>query len=320
MNNEKENKETALAIPSGAEVKRLLATEEGTQKLLQLSSILLDGKAYIDLDAYRAAEEVLRAVCNYCAPLRKMNRIPKCFGIEPRVVIVDARPIDKGGEVFRTVKGYDGKPDKWSFGKVVMMKLSQAAGINWLSSVRHDDASDPHYAEIEVHGSILGFDGSWKHMTGRKSVDLRDGSGEAKEMSPGQLAQARRFPVELAETKAKKRAISQHLCLEGSYTLEQLNKPFVVPAVVIDSENTDSEHERAVIRAEIVKNAMRGRAALYGSDPSTSIPALPPVKPPPPLEATAAQPEYIDEETGEVRNQAEADPFSSDFADSKQPF
>lgn len=291
--------QSTLPAKSGEELKALLA--------------ITDGRQFVDLDEFRRAEEAIRKIANYLAPLRRMTRVPEFFAIEPRVVMIDARPMDEGGEVFETVKAKDGKPAKYSFGKAPMMRLSRAGGFDWIRSERCDDRSDPFYAEIEVYGRCRDFDGQVRPLFGRKAADLRDGSGEAKMMSASRLAQARRFVMELAATKAKKRAIADHLALEGSYPLAKIALPFVVPILVLSGDNVRDEEGRRLFRQAMLMNATFAGQMLFGGqspDPMQLLAGAASERrpaPPPPIDSSVS--DEVDPETGEVAAPDGEDPF-----------
>jgi len=170
------------------------------------------------------------------------------------------------------------------------------------ASYRADNGSEPFYCEYVAVGSYYQFDGTPQTLMGRKEVDLRDGSAlcreahekaeasarayvskwrkwgnesdeafeerkrakirDAHERAEKNIRQARIHIVSLTETKAQLRAI-RSLGIKTSYSLRELEKPFVIARLAFTGQSDDPELRR--LFAEGTMNYMlRGRAALFG--------------------------------------------------------
>jgi len=329
MGAQAQTQETALVLPSQDQV-QVLIQEENRDELNRLSGLIVrQGEPFVDVQMLRAAEVILRATCNYLAPLNIVPRIPEHFGVQIVVARIDVRDVEKGGDIFCVSKEWkknDGTkvPAKYDINARGLLKISNALGIGWLGSTRHDDGSDPFYADLEAHGSVRNFTtGEMLPISGRGDVDLREGSADAKRMSDRNLAEARRFPVRTAETRAQKRAIKKHVALVGSMTKDVFERPFAAPVLVFDSRNVHSQEAAMVHHQVVMQAASRASSMLFGGQ-SRAVPAMPaftgqpqtpPKSPPPPLPGQDAGAEYVDHETGEVSGEPDgfAMPFGEPF-------
>ncbi len=157
--------------------------------------------------------------------------------------------------------------------KVILDQIAGAAGISWMETRRIDDGKHPHYYQMFVKGQVTGFDGATRTITGTKAIDLREDAGngimgkdyeeivsKAKKKNrsyENQLREARKFIGEIAESKAKNRAISGGLGIKRAYTRAELNKPFIVPKLAIDSQHPAAQ-------TAILANLTGATGALFG--------------------------------------------------------
>ncbi len=273
--------EMALVLPSQDEV-RALIKDKKTTEINELSRrIVRQNLPFVDVEIFRAAEEILRETYNYLAPVNLVPRIPEHFGVQINIVSIPFKDIEQGGEVFRVSGEWtkrDGTkvPAKYDINARALMRLADAAGIGWLGSVRHDDGSDSFYCDLEVHGIARKFlTGEKSPISGRKQVDLREGSQETKEMSPKQLSQARRFVLEHAETKAKKRAIRHCVALPGNFTQDFFTRPIAIPMLVFDSRNVYSQAAEMVHHQMVLQAATSASSMLFGGGQPLDMPMMP---------------------------------------------
>ena len=110
------------------------------------------------------------------------------------------------------------------------------------------------------------------------------------------LAQLRKTWAEKAMTGAKLRVIRSLLGMKGTYTMEELKKPFVIPTVVFTPNYNDP-----MVQQIMMLQAMGGANSLFGmqSIGSTSFPQISPM-------------EVIDE--GFVSERTEEDDYREEFA------
>jgi hypothetical protein len=169
-------------------------------------------------------------------------------------------------------------------GKTGLDRIANAAGVSWLEEVRKDDRQHPHYVEAFVRGRITDFDGTTREITGSKTIDLREQVGtsglpgkdydeivtkakNAKDYQTGkpaprdptnQLTEARKFIAEIAFSKAQNRAIASALGIKRGYSKKDLEKPFVIPKLALD---TSDPAARDLAQA----NAAGATVAMYGA-------------------------------------------------------
>ncbi|MFH1834211.1 MAG: hypothetical protein ABH877_04230 [bacterium] len=152
-------------------------------------------------------------------------------------------------------------------------QIANGAGISWIQEQRLDGGQHPHYFEAFVRGKITDYDGTVRELVGSKTIDLRESVGgvpgkdydeivskaAASNRDPtNQLREARKFGAEIAFSKAKNRAIAQALGIKRSYTAAELQKPFVIPKLILDPGDPDA-------RELIMANAAGATSALYGA-------------------------------------------------------
>lgn len=201
--------------------------------------------------------------------------------------------IDPEAETYKIAGG----GEKRGLSKCALDKIAHAAGVSWDAylSRRLDDGSDPRYVDFVAVGRYRQFDGSVTMISGRKVMDLRDGSATVAVMhdrSKGgdatrEISQMRSFILEHAETKARLRAI-RSLGIRTSYSQEDLAKPFVVARLALTGNFRDAS-TRAHFNNALTASFLDAGAAMYrGADPgraegaralagpSSHVSALPP--------------------------------------------
>ena len=182
---------------------------------------------------------------------------------------------------------------KRSLNKQGIVKIGQASGVQWDPRLcrRTDDNSERNYWAWEYVGYVRTHDGQVLTIKGSRELDLRDGSGEAIGMPPGMLKQQRAMGNELCETKAMLRAL-RTLGIRAAYTVEELQKPFLIVRFSFTPDMADPE-----IKKLVTERAMGGIGALYlpplveaAAPPPTTAPALPAAGKVDPFAAGAAEP------------------------------
>jgi hypothetical protein len=160
--------------------------------------------------------------------------------------------------------------NKRSLNKNGLQKIAQALGIQWDERAcrRLDDGKERNYWLWKYVGYVRTHDGQLQTVEGTRELDLRDGSAEAADMkSPAQLQKQRAMGNQMAETKAMQRAIRTFV--QQVYTIEQLQKPFLIVRFSFTPDMADPE-----IKKLVTERALGGIGTLY-APPAT--PALPPV-------------------------------------------
>lgn len=159
---------------------------------------------------------------------------------------------------------------KKALSKTSLNRIAKAAGVDWDSreSRRTDDGKTSTYASYKAVGRVRDFDGTWRTITGEKAVDLTDGSELARTLKSGDLSQQRKFIAEMAETKAKLRAI-RSMGIPTSFEKGQLAKPFVCARLVFTGRTNDPELQK-IFAVETARAMLGGTEALYGGRPALS--------------------------------------------------
>ena len=120
--------------------------------------------------------------------------------------------------------------------------------------------------------------GGWRLVQATREMDFSN-IGYAKE---GQIKQAKAFALEHAETKALSRCIRKGLSIKSAYSLDELEKPFIVIYPVLDSKDAD-------VKKALIAGAIASSNLLYGSGLQLNQ-----------GQQQEALPENIDPETGEI--------------------
>lgn len=252
-----------------------------------------------------ASLEAANQTMHLISPATKCGSVPDGCAVMMSRVLIDS---NDDGQVY-PISG----SKKLGLGKVPLKKISLAVGISWdpVLSRRDDDGSDPAFCQYTAVGYLHDFDGSEKTIIGTKAIDLRRGSAlwqdaherartkaidEAKNGVRGKLAtdkeraalekayaaaekelrHARIHILSNAQTKAELRAI-RSIGLKSSYTVDELQKPFVAAKLIFTGESTDPQNREIYARARAEK-FLGARHSAYGT------PALPPAKlSPPPI-------------------------------------
>lgn len=165
------------------------------------------------------------------------------FGVRPELklsatlVTVDTQ-VDKyrnNRDIYSTDGG------KYALHLTKLNEIAQAAGLRIIDSRIIERQVDEHglvvYISHQMKWEMKSIDGSMKDgtVTGKYDymADLADMKAEKK--SEAQITKRRRHADALAESNCLTRAISKALAkLPQSFTLEELNKPFLVPCVIED--------------------------------------------------------------------------------------
>ena len=144
-----------------------------------------------------------------------------------------------------------------SLTKVALNKIASAAGASF-TTTRTDPRTIPNYWEMRARLTYTDFDGSPRVIERTAEVDLRDGSPQVNGMKPGQISQARRFGLRLAEAKACNAAARDAWGIPSKLTTADLQKPFVALRVSFVPDMSDPIQRRLV-----AERALGGSAALY---------------------------------------------------------
>lgn len=102
--------------------------------------------------------------------------------------------------------------------------------------------------------------GGWRIVQATKEIDF----SQLNNLKPGQLARMKEFAAEHAESKALNRAIRKGLYIKNSYTLEELQKPFIVAYPVLDARDAD-------VKKALIGGAIASSNLLFGTGFTASM-------------------------------------------------
>lgn len=241
---------------------------------------------------------LLRQRANLITPVIEVSSIAKNHVVNLSVVKIDPVVDSVGnGKMCYRDKSFMAENER-GLNRVGLDMIAAAAGVSWAPhphSKRTDDGKHPHKWQYLAYGAYTAMDGSIQTIKGESLVDLSDGSEqiggwsekrwaelleENKKKQQGdrkfniggwsdkRVLQARRFGLQLAETKARLRAI-RTLGVLQKYTVEDLQKPFVLPRVSFEPDMTNPAIADAVVRQKSL-----GVSALWAQQPAAL--ALPP--------------------------------------------
>jgi len=242
-----------------------------------------------------AKRELAAAVTNgenLLMPTDSLNNVPPMHKVTVERIKLSPKPEDK--DVYlQQGKEDDDKPDRrrYALTKEGLLKLSSCAGIQWdyNYSGRTDKQNDPNYISWRAVGAVQKLDGSWLPLQGSYDLDfdvIEEQIMEQKKSAAGRywsnakwwqamskdkqeayikakaredFLQVKRHKVARCETGAMLRAIRGLLNVRGTYSLAELQKPFVIARLVFQPDYADP-----IIKAQAVSLAFKAMQGVYG--------------------------------------------------------
>jgi hypothetical protein len=239
-------------------------------------------------------------VAHLVAPSPTCGALPAGCAIVANVIWIDAQRETYGiPSESSSNRGLD---------KTALSKIANAAGIDWDPELcrRLDDSSDMHYVHYRAVGRVRNFDGTMRTEVGSVEMDLREGSEtyeetwsrakRGKKETNDELGMMRKFILRHAESKAMNRVV-RRLGIRSKYTLEELQRPFIVMRLMFTGQTDDPELKR-MFAAKIAETFLGAAATLY----RTPAPALGSAHQPPPVGLGSDDddaPEHTDDEYSE---------------------
>jgi len=288
-------------------------------------------EVFNEIDDAQEAIEKARASGKYniLSPVEVIDFIPEFHSVSVRKITIDTREMRNGGEIYN-VSG------KFALAKTALDRIALNLGVSWdpRYSRQLDDESEPHYCAFFAVGWLPDFDGKTLHcIDGVARLDLRDGSSLCRKLAneadksaakynkqsdkgEARIREMRAKILEHTQSRAKNRAI--RTCgIKSAYTIEDLQKPFIVVRLVETGHTDDPELKRLYWEKRLEGRSM-AMSLLYGPPPSgdsrniidgeAHIEAISVQRqPPPPVNAV----EDYDEDTGEVTDDG-LDPFGGE--------
>ncbi len=202
---------------------------------------------------------------------------------KPVLEIVQINTEPKGGEIYEIVKG----SGDWSLNSTALSKISFAAGLLWnaRNCRRTDNGSNPKITSYQAEAFVRKEDGTYMPVNREYQLDLEvieeeiRTSWETKSQDLAKkekwteekrkdfvekyvkrdMLQKRKFRLQLAQTGAMARVIKFIFGLKGTYKIEELKKPFIVPKIVFAPDVNDPQ-----VKAMLMKQGLDATALLFG--------------------------------------------------------
>lgn len=218
---------------------------------------------------------------NVLFPSEKIYEISDVFKLVPEIVTVDTNLA--AGDIWELGEQVDEHGQKqliYALTNRALQRIAQAAEITFDPRYTHrtDDGKNPRRVEYQATGMLRKSDGQWMTITQSKELDLdvieletrneleaEAARGELKvtrngiEQTLGQgtpectkeiahrvsakMLMWQKNKLAFAITGAYKRVIRSLLLIKDFYTIQELEKPFVVPRVSLDTDLLLSEVE-----------------------------------------------------------------------------
>ena len=220
-----------------------------------MADIPTNSMIFSDLESVQAYLKELRDKAHILTPFAKsaIPHIPQGFVVFIHQCTISTRSEkdEKGyinytdGEVY-PIKG----TSKLGLSKLGLTRLEQLADVSWVnpksdpnkpkSTIEKGPPFDnPLVCRYAAIGYMTDIDGQVRCYADAYGNDLQDNSPQAKAMSEKELPKARQNIEQLTITKAKLRVLRGLLGVKNSYTLEELQKPFVVLRLVFNIDSID---------------------------------------------------------------------------------
>ena len=200
--------------------------------VVQISTNLADGEIYEQEKAKSAWKDRPAQPAKYALTKKGLNKLMRAAGIK----ILGTRPIvpstcQKCAEVNRSIGRPDSRP------------------VNCGACGNKDVKYEARISVPQLTGENIEF-------VAHKEIIVTD---VVEGMTENQRKEFLKFRAEMCETKAINRALRAAMHIKGTYTLEELKKPFVVAYLV---PNLDNE----AVREEAVKHFFTSAQELYGGN------------------------------------------------------
>ncbi len=203
--------------------------------------------------------------------------------------VVNINPDERAKDVYKQ-KTSEGKTPEFSLTATALRRIAAAAGIQILSSemvtpstctkcveVAKSTRMPPQCRTCPGNGDVaVRVRISVPDLTGLSRVieETREFicADEKSASSPGQYAMAYKFRAAHAESKALNRAIRAALAIKGTYTKEELERPFAIPMISPDFDNPK-------LQEAMIARFSKSDSDLFGSA-AEALTAGPPDTPP----------------------------------------
>lgn len=148
--------------------------------------------------------------------------------------------------------------DQYALNHDGLKRLWSAAGGTWESSDRVDDGKTPYVVQMRAMGRVKDLEGEWHSAIKHACTDYRKDSPQVAGWSELQTQEGRKKIVERCESLAQNRVIRELLLVHGSYSLAELDRPFVLARLVFRANMADPMSKRLAL-----EHGFAGISALY---------------------------------------------------------
>jgi hypothetical protein len=201
----------------------------------------------------------------------------------PVVETVTLNPVKEDGDIYP-------QGQKYAVTRQGLSKLAVAAAIIWSANDtrRTDNRSSRDYVSFQAVGGLKKPDGTYAFMKAEYDLDMlvveeelvaihaaaakkynKEGRAAADYIESSvkrDLIQKRKNKLKLCESGAKDRVIRELLGIRATYTLEQIQKPFVILRIIVRPDYSDKDVKQAMLAAAVA--SMHG---IYGAAPPAQI-------------------------------------------------
>ena len=239
-----------------------------------MSAMIPSPGNYSDPNEIRGMFDNIREKCHLVAAASSCSQLAVGCSLVLSLVYIDTRMMADGGEIYPVGDGIYGLSSQ------AIHKIGHCAGIEWDSRPpalggcgQVGPTQDPCFVQFQAVGTIIEFDGAMRQKTGKKTMDLRDGTEALRAIrarcktangADKQIRDARLFIHEHAETKAKSRCIIHAFGLRRSYTMADLQKPFACIKPMFTGITNDPDL-KLPLAMKVADHMLGGRAGLYSS-------------------------------------------------------
>lgn len=258
----------------------------------------------------KALAKAKKEKCNILTPAITTEGLTKLHAVT--VEQLELSPNPKDGDVYPHDK------NNYIINKQGLEKLSNLAGLVMIKTVRTDNAADRQYISYQAAGYIRKADGSAVMSVKTYGMDFEVIEEECREMyqermknlgkdkKPTQwphnlteqqrrewvedktrkeVRRRRKYKDQLCESGAQARVKRDLLGLKGTYSKEELQRPFVVIRVVLKPDYDDPEIKRMLTQA-----AISAEGQLFGTTQGRAAIAAPTHEMTPPAQITHSDP------------------------------
>lgn len=211
-------------------------------------------------EAYATAEEFSTGLRDWrshgahlLTPVTYVQAPMPMHGYQLTIVQIDKSPIVK--EIYHDVRW---PQDQYALTHSGLKRLWSAAGGTWTASDRVDNGKTPYVVEMQATGCVKDLEGEWHQAIKRSGLDYRKDSPQVTSWTEKQLNEGRRKIIERCESLAQNRVIRELLIVRDSYSIAELDRPFVLAKLVVRPDMNDPMQKRMLL-----EHGLRGSSALY---------------------------------------------------------